>query len=1110
MSKPFFLKSGANSKARQSPLSSDFEESYIYTFPKQGIHQTDLDMESVSDSDASSWINMGDIEASSPSSSTPRSLSPLSSLSGSGDGHHTNRAFDFPNEPLGVTHYRSVRSPVLRPSTSLLEVSIANLPPESELKQCLVTIREQMALSLVRLKELEEQVKNVPTLQVRISVLQEEKRQLIKQLQSKSARKRTRSAEYSGYSNIMHSRGSKSDTENDDDDYSLLKKRLRVKLNSVGVGDYSVNDACSCSSTSLMAKGVPLKSVCVGTDNDLNNLLPNTEAKKQETRSVGVTTDDYSAPCVDNKNNLLPHAQANKPKTRSIGVGMMRSFTKDVGIGEGSALLFTEPRGVQASVEKKDSSCDPPLVVTADAAISAKPLLQSTGTNTGLLSSGNPLNRDTGIKYSERKPSVGVQTSGSSGVTMVSIGVGICTIDDEPVCRKCSNRKSRTILKTVDEIMANRIDIPFCKSVGVGNMSLDDNYLCNRCSNLETRTIGVGEKIELRNIALGDFSISEEQLCDRCSNIKRRSVGCGSQQIPTKETGVGEEKITDYLLCDRCLNLKTTSTGAGDYQMEENDFVCEVCSKKQSNTENITERIVTAENKFQLESAALNSYITAEEEVAPIRRKSSLKNSTRTIGVGSCGVMDSFCSKCDNMHTRSIGVGNGNVCTDVICDRCANKKTKSVGTVCEIVETRSLGVSECCVTDNFCDRCMNIRTQTVAIGDCCVTDSFCERCFNVQMHSVGVGDFDINIDDNQEVIQANLVSVNNNTKFDSNMNIKANGTITGQNIVRHLQSKQHSVYSKDVSDGIGLKTGHNHSKESDLNESDGSIDNDNPSSDSASQTSEVLDTSQSPNRIRITDEVIVACKLLNGHLYKGKEIGREQMISCMSTVENNWFRCVSSRDCDSELIKGLLKIFRNQIHMLLETIINLVDNNGNNALHYAVSFRNWKVVDVLLGTGIMNLNLPNKAGYTPIMMAALAGVTKEDDKEIARKMFLSGDVNKQVDDTGQSPLMLAVSRGRMEMVEICLEAGADINATDDDGSTALMCACEHGHLNIAKRLLLEPECDPSMEDNEGSTALSIAMQRNFKDLALLIYGNVSFDPVGKPRKKLPGLPCKAS
>ena len=31
-------------------------------------------------------------------------------------------------------------------------------------------------------------------------------------------------------------------------------------------------------------------------------------------------------------------------------------------------------------------------------------------------------------------------------------------------------------------------------------------------------------------------------------------------------------------------------------------------------------------------------------------------------------------------------------------------------------------------------------------------------------------------------------------------------------------------------------------------------------------------------------------------------------------------------------------------------------------------------------------------------MASLAGVTKEDDKEIARKMFRAGDVNKQVDD----------------------------------------------------------------------------------------------------------------
>lgn len=57
----------------------------------------------------------------------------------------------------------------------------------------------------------------------------------------------------------------------------------------------------------------------------------------------------------------------------------------------------------------------------------------------------------------------------------------------------------------------------------------------------------------------------------------------------------------------------------------------------------------------------------------------------------------------------------------------------------------------------------------------------------------------------------------------------------------------------------------------------------------------------------------------------------------MSTVENNWSRCVSSRECDAELIKGFVKIFKNQIHMLLETIINLVDSNVSFVLSRVVA-----------------------------------------------------------------------------------------------------------------------------------------------------------------------------
>ena len=54
-------------------------------------------------------------------------------------------------------------------------------------KASLAAIRQSMAVSLQRMRDLEEQVKAIPILQVRISVLKEEKRLLALQLKAKSA-----------------------------------------------------------------------------------------------------------------------------------------------------------------------------------------------------------------------------------------------------------------------------------------------------------------------------------------------------------------------------------------------------------------------------------------------------------------------------------------------------------------------------------------------------------------------------------------------------------------------------------------------------------------------------------------------------------------------------------------------------------------------------------------------------------------------------------------------------------------------------------------------------------------------------------------------------------
>ena len=68
--------------------------------------------------------------------------------------------------------------------------------------------------------------------------------------------------------------------------------------------------------------------------------------------------------------------------------------------------------------------------------------------------------------------------------------------------------------------------------------------------------------------------------------------------------------------------------------------------------------------------------------------------------------------------------------------------------------------------------------------------------------------------------------------------------------------------------------------------------------------------------------------------------------------------------------------------------------------------------------------------------------------------------------------MLAVSHGRTDMVRLLLEEGADVNLQDDDGSTALMCACEHGHTDIVKIMLANSECDPSITDNVRTSSIS--------------------------------------
>jgi len=82
------------------------------------------------------------------------------------------------------------------------------------------------------------------------------------------------------------------------------------------------------------------------------------------------------------------------------------------------------------------------------------------------------------------------------------------------------------------------------------------------------------------------------------------------------------------------------------------------------------------------------------------------------------------------------------------------------------------------------------------------------------------------------------------------------------------------------------------------------------------------------------------------------------------------------------------------------------------------------------------------------------------------------------------PLFLAAGEGRIAVVRYLLNEGADINAREKQGATALMEATYYGHTNVVKELLFRG-ADINVIGHDG-TALDIAIARKYQVVADLL------------------------
>ncbi len=161
-------------------------------------------------------------------------------------------------------------------------------------------------------------------------------------------------------------------------------------------------------------------------------------------------------------------------------------------------------------------------------------------------------------------------------------------------------------------------------------------------------------------------------------------------------------------------------------------------------------------------------------------------------------------------------------------------------------------------------------------------------------------------------------------------------------------------------------------------------------------------------------------------------------------------------------------------------LVKAKDENGRTPLHWAARGGHFEVLQYLVDRGA-DLNAIDNNGIAPLHSLARSGQT-----EAARLLIDKGADIDIKDPVKLTPLNMAAESGLEAMVKLLIEKGANIENKHAYGRTPLVGAArERGNINVI-RMLLDAGADVNSSDNWGATALDLAAWRGFEEVVNLL------------------------